>query len=122
MPRYQSSPREPATKKMNSVPNFQHFLKTNCNMKQFIYAQSSKHFKEYFWTDVYHEISVNPLELSGYLCSTRFEIKNYSRLSVIFMNLRPNNINALVFTIKMDYVYCAVHTESVNKVQVSFRT
>jgi len=36
------------SKKMNSVPNFQHFLKTNCNMKQVVYAQSSEHFKEYF--------------------------------------------------------------------------
>lgn len=71
---------------------------------------------------MYHEIPVNPLELSGYLCYTRFDKQNYSRLSVIFMNLRTNNINALVFTIKPDYVHCAVHTESVNKVQVSFRT
>jgi len=71
---------------------------------------------------VYHEIPVNTVELSSYLCSTRFDIQNYSRLSVIFMNLRTNNINALLFTIKTDYVHCAVHTESVNKVQVSFPT
>ena len=30
------------------MPNFQHFLKTNCNMKQLVYAQSSEHVKEYF--------------------------------------------------------------------------
>jgi len=64
---------------------------------------------------VYHEIPVNALELSSYLCSTRFDIQNDSRLSVTFMNLRTNNTNALIFTIKTDYVHCAVHAESVNK-------
>lgn len=71
-------------------------------MKQLTYAQSSQLFKEYFWTDVYHEILLNLLKLSGYLCSTKFDIQNYSRLSVIVVNLRTNNINALVFTIKTD--------------------